>query len=81
MDVFPGRNLDIKNPMSPQTTPGDENVMAPLKRGAFRTNMERPGMRKVFPAIGKMDAHNPRPAERSMTLRETGLVEMPGSAS
>jgi len=40
-----------------------------------------PGRKKVIPAIGKMDAKNPRPAERSTTLRETGLAGMPGSAS
>jgi len=43
--------------------------------------VENPGRMKMIPAIGKMDAKNPRPAERSTTLRETGLAGMPGSAS
>ena len=43
--------------------------------------VENPGRMKMIPAIGKMDAKNPKPAERSTTLRETGLAGMPGSAS
>ncbi len=38
------------------------------RRGAVRMIVENPGRNKVIPAIGKMEAKNPRPAERSTTL-------------